>query len=82
MREKTQHQRLLARRLEKNSDMHRVRHYRLHRLISQVQNEKKEAAQDEREQKENEFSIFRELLESFVIQLRRNNQKFDQSNSK
>jgi hypothetical protein len=49
MREETQHRRLLARRLEENSDMHRVRHHRSHRLISQVQNEKEEAAQDERE---------------------------------
>jgi hypothetical protein len=49
MREETQHRSLLARRLEENSDMHRVRHHRLHRLISQVQNEKEEAAQDERE---------------------------------
>jgi hypothetical protein len=77
MREETQHRRLLARRLEENSDMHRVRHHRLHRLISQVQNEKEEAAQDECEQKKSEFSIFRELLESLVIQLRENNQKFD-----
>jgi hypothetical protein len=49
MREETQHRRLLAHRLEENSDMHRVRHYRLHRLILQVQNEKEEATQDERE---------------------------------
>jgi hypothetical protein len=81
MREETQHRRLLARRLEENSDMHRVRHHQSHRLISQVQSEKEETAQDEREQKESEFSISRELLESLVIQLRRNNQKFDQSNS-
>jgi hypothetical protein len=81
MREETQHRRLLARRLEENSDMHRVRHHRSHRLISQVQNEKEKAAQDEREQKESEFSISRELLESLVIQLRENSQKFDQSNS-
>jgi hypothetical protein len=46
-----------------------------------VQNEKEEAAQDKREQKESEFSISRESLESLVIQLRENNQKFDQFNS-
>jgi hypothetical protein len=46
-----------------------------------VQNEKEEAAQDEREQKESESSISRESLESLVIQLRKNSQKFDQSNS-
>jgi hypothetical protein len=46
-----------------------------------VQNEKEEAAQDEREQKESELSISRESLESLVIQLRENSQKFDQSNS-
>jgi hypothetical protein len=42
-----------------------------------VQNEKEEATQDEREQKESKFSISRELLEDLVIQLRENNQKFD-----
>jgi hypothetical protein len=46
-----------------------------------MQNEKKKAAQDKREQKKNEFSISRESLESLVIQLRENNQKFDQFNS-
>jgi hypothetical protein len=77
MREETQHRTLLARRLEENSDMHCVQHHRLHRLISEVQNEKKQPAQDEHEQKESEFSISRELLESLVIQLRENSQKFD-----
>jgi hypothetical protein len=42
-----------------------------------VRDEKEEAAQDEDEQKENEFSILRELLESlFLVQLRENRQEF------
>jgi hypothetical protein len=34
-----------------------------------MRDEKKEAAQDENEQKKNKFSISREFLESFVVQL-------------
>jgi hypothetical protein len=41
-----------------------------------VRDEKEEAAQDEDEQKENEFSISRELSESLlVVQLRKNRQE-------
>jgi hypothetical protein len=40
-----------------------------------MSNKKKRAAQDEDEQKENEFSISRELIESLVVQLRENNQE-------
>jgi hypothetical protein len=59
--------------------VHRVQHHRLHSLISQVSSKKKRAAQDEDEQKENEFSILRELIESLVVQFRENNQKSHQS---
>jgi hypothetical protein len=40
-----------------------------------VLSKKERTAQDKDEQKENEFSISRELIESLVIQLRENNQE-------
>jgi hypothetical protein len=61
--------------------VHRVQHHRSHSLIPQVSSKKERAAQDEDEQKENEFSISRELIESFVVQLRENSQESHQSDS-
>jgi predicted amidophosphoribosyltransferase len=46
-----------------------------------VSSTKEKAAQDEDEQKENEFSISRELIESLIVQLRENSQESHQSDS-
>jgi hypothetical protein len=46
-----------------------------------VSNKKERAAQDEDEQKENELSISRELIESLVVQLRENSQESHQFDS-
>jgi hypothetical protein len=76
MCEKAQHRKLFACWLEEDSDVHYVQHHRLHSLISQMSSKKERAAQDEDEQKKNEFSISRELIESLIVQLQRNNQEF------